>query len=121
MTAQALEIRQPDWDAIAAWAAAADFNLQQVDCLTTLMLKILDGKCKMDEDTQTSARVIYEQAHRNRSHLFDPNIHALIQQVFDRPDLLSLRYVHELRQYAESAIPKSVMKGFKQYLWENMP
>ena len=55
------------------------------------------------------------------SHLFDPNIHALIQQVFDRPDLLSLRYVHELRQYAESAIPKSVMKGFKQYLWENMP
>ncbi len=122
MSAQALQIRhEPDWQAIAEWASATDFTLQQVDCLIALMLKILDGKCQMDADTQASVRVIYAHAHRQRSQLFDPGIHEFIERVFDEPDLLSLRHVHELRVYAESAIAKSVMKGFKQFLWASMP
>jgi hypothetical protein len=122
MSAQALLIQnEPDWQAIAEWASTTDFNLQQVDCLITLMLKILDGKCKMDEDTQMSARVIYAHAHRNRSHLFDPCIHDFIARVFDEPDLLSLRHVRELRVYAESVIAKPVMKGFKQFIWASLP
>jgi len=122
MTAQALEIQQePDWQAISDWAGSNDFNLQQVDCLIALMLKILDGKCKMDADTQAIVQLIYQQAHRNRSHLFDERIHGFIDRAFEQPDLLVLRHVHALRRYAEDVIPRTVMKGFKQYLWANMP
>jgi hypothetical protein len=122
MTAQVLDIQaEPDWQAISDWAASNNFNLQQVDCLIALMLKILDGKCKMDADTQTSVQLIYQQAHRHRSHLFDERIHGFIANVCHEPAPLSLRQVHELRRYAEDVIPRTVMKGFKQYLWANMP
>lgn len=122
MSAQLQEIQpQPDFDAIAEWASQTEFNLQQIDCLIVIMLKILDGKCQMDEQTRYSVRAIYRHAHRNRSHLFAVDIHRFIEQVFDQPDLLSLRFVRELRLYAESVIPRTTMKGFKQYLWANMP
>ena len=122
MSAQALQNQNPpDYNAIEQWAANTHFNLQQVDCLIAIMLKILDGKCKMDEVTQYSVQIIYSQAHQQRSHLFDPAIHTLIEQSLEDMDRLMAKRVHQLRLFAESAIPKPVMKGFKQHLWANMP
>ena len=31
----------------AQWAVEAGFNPEQIDCTTTVVLKILDNKCKM--------------------------------------------------------------------------
>lgn len=122
MSAQALQKQDlPDFNAIEQWASNTHFNLQQIDCLIGIMLKILDGKCKMDEVTQHSVQIIYRQAHHQQSHLFDPAIHLLIKQSFEDMDRLMAKQVHHLRLFAESAIPKPVMKGFKQYLWANMP
>lgn len=122
MTVSALAINfEPDLVEIVDWASNTDFNLQQVDCLVAIMLKILDGKCKMDPATQLAVRSVYLNAHRQRSHLFDTAIHDFIASCFSAPDPLSFKHVHELRVFAESAIHKSVMKGFKQWLWTNMP
>ena len=124
MSAQALEVgldESPDWQAIEDWAAGLDLAPQQVDCLISLMLKILDGKCQMDADSQASLRIVYRQAHNQSSQLFDPAIHDFIERVTWQPDLVSLRHVHELRLYAESAIARPVMKRFKQFLWAEMP
>lgn len=121
MSAQALQKQDLlDFNAIEQWAANTHFNLQQVDCLIGIVLKMLDGKCKMDKLAQHSVQIIYCQGHHQRSHLFDPAIHCLIEQSFEHMDRLMEKQIHQLRLFAESAIPKPVMKDFKQYLWANM-
>ena len=122
MSAQLQEVHPvPDYQVIAEWAAQTEFNLQQVHCLIAIMLKILDGKCRMDAETQYCVQIIYRNAHRGRSHLFSTDIHRFIEQTLQQADSLSLGFVRELRLYAESAIAKTRMKRFKQYLWDNMP
>lgn len=122
MSAHALQLQPTqDQDEIVAWAAEYDFNLSQVDCLITIMLKILDGKCKMDQQIQLNVWLVYQQAHQGRSRVFDPAIHGLIADMYQQPDPLSRKHIHELRCFAETEIPKTTMKGFKQWLWAVMP
>jgi hypothetical protein len=103
-----------DSKAITAWAMQQNFNTQQIDCMTAVMLKILDKKCQMSADVQQLFIDIYQVIEKNESDIFDLEIHSFINQVLRYPDPLSLRHIHELRLYAESAIEKSVMKAFKQ-------
>ncbi len=101
---------------IQAWARQQKFDAWQLDCMTAVMLKILDKKCQMNTEIQQLFIDIYRVIEKNESNIFDLEIHSFIDQVFKHPDTLSLRYIHELRLYAESTIEKSVMKEFKQSL-----
>ena len=96
-------------------------ELQQMDCLITIILSILDGKCTMNSGSKNHIIEIYKAMEKNESDLFDAGIHTLIRRVFEEPDRLLQRYVHELRLYAESAIPDEVMQQFNQYLTTFMP
>lgn len=106
-------VTQPDSKDIQAWARQQRFDAEHLDCMTAVMLKILDNKCQMKRDTQQLFIDIYRAMDKHESNLFDLGIHSFIQQVFKHPDPLSLRHIHELRLYAESAIEKPVMKAFK--------
>jgi hypothetical protein len=99
---------------ITAWAMQKNFDAQHIDCMTAVMLKILDNKCQMNAEIQQLFIDIYRVIEKNESNIFDLEIHNFINQVFKHPDPLSLRHIHELRLYAESTIEKSIMKEFKQ-------
>ncbi|MEW7979761.1 MAG: hypothetical protein AB2813_08160 [Candidatus Sedimenticola endophacoides] len=107
-------------EAVALDSDAINFDLQQVDCMIAVMLKILDGKCKMEPRAQAMAGAVYRRMDKDSSELFDLDIFQFIGQVQQQPDPLSLKQVHALRLYAEASIPKSVMKAFKQELWRLM-
>jgi hypothetical protein len=108
------KITPADTKDIAAWAVQQKFDAQHLDCMTAVMLKILDNKCQMNSEVQQLFIAIYRVIEKNESNIFDLEIHNFINQVFKYPDPLSLRHIHELRLYAESSIEKSVMKEFKQ-------
>jgi hypothetical protein len=108
------KITPADTKDIAAWALQQKFDALHLDCMTAVMLKILDNKCQMHTEVQQLFIAIYRVIEKNESNIFDLEIHNFINQVFKYPDPLSLRHIHELRLYAESSIEKSVMKEFKQ-------
>lgn len=82
--------------------------------MVAVMLKILDKKCQMRPETQQLFIDIYRAIEKKESEIFDPSIHDFVEKVFDQPDALSLRQIHELRMFAEATIDKPVMKRFKQ-------
>ena len=116
-----LETQLPDPDVVAIWASKIRFNSRQLDCLTTLMLKILDGKCKMEQSVQDLVVVIYQSTVKEHVELFDPAVHEFIWEVRKQRNPVTSRQLHELRLYAEQAIPQLVMKQFKRDLWQILP
>lgn len=99
---------------LKAWARQQSFDAQAIDCMTAVMLKILDEKCQMNPATQRLFIDIYCAIEKKDSLIFDLAIHPFVEKVLNEPDALSLRHVHELRLFAESSIAKPVMKAFKQ-------
>jgi hypothetical protein len=118
----ALQLKQDfEYESDTEWALPPRLDFWQMDCLTTIMLNILDENCAMDSASKDHIIEIYTAMEKTESTLFDQGIHVLISRVLEKPELLLLRHVHELRLYAESAIPKSRMNQFKQYLYTLMP
>lgn len=107
------------WDAARAaaqWAHRASFEPAHLDCVAAIMLKILDGKCKMGETEKTALAAVYDTVKtRPGLHLAD-DVHALIAQARHGSDPALAEPIHAWRVRAESLIPKPVMKGFKQTL-----
>lgn len=107
------------WDAAraaAAWARDTSFEPAHLDCVAAIMLKILDGKCKMGETEKTALAAVYDTVKtRPGLHLGD-EVHALIAQARQGSAPALAEPVHAWRVRAESLIPRPVMKGFKQTL-----
>ena len=107
------------WDAARAaaqWAHGTSFEPAHLDCVAAIMLKILDGKCKMGETEKTALAAVYDTVKtRPGLHLGD-DVHALIAQARQGSDPALAEPIHAWRVRAESLIPKPVMKGFKQTL-----
>jgi hypothetical protein len=100
----------------ALWAETAPLDPLQIDCVTAVMLKILDNKCKMMPEEQMAMMAVYTVVRERRGLLFDPSIHQKIDEALQADTLVSSQQIHELRLYAEKTIPKPVMKHFKGYL-----
>jgi len=98
------------------WAEQQDFSASEVDCTVTVVLKILDGKCKMLAGEKAAIMHIYDVARNARGVLFNAEIHKIIDSARNKPEASVMGRVHELRVYAESTIPKSVMKKYKAML-----
>lgn len=109
-----------DTQSIIEWCEHSSFSKMQLDCLTALMLKILDDKCHMDETHQDVIKAMYSVTGERAGDFFDSDIHLFIQQVLRDSSPVLDGYIHELRLYAESAIPKQKMKSFKQFLWDSI-
>lgn len=102
----------------AQWAAEQPFTPEQVDCTTSVVLKILDGKCKMTHDAQQSVMAIYDVVKGQVGEKFGDSVHQAIADVMSRPSQELSEKIHNLRLHAEATIPKPIMKRYKAMLAE---
>lgn len=112
--------RIADLHPAADWAIQTGFTTEQVDCTTTVVLKILDGKCKMLPGEKQAVMAIYDAIRHLGAPLFDHTVHDTIRAARENPDSGTLAAIHHLRVHAEATIPKPVMKHYKAFLREGL-
>ena len=100
----------------AAWAAGQAFSAIELDCTTTVVLKILDGKCKMLPGEKAAIMEIYDAVIADDGDLFGPDDLNAINTARNRATDEIMQRIHALRVYAEAIIPKPVMKQYKARL-----
>jgi hypothetical protein len=105
-----------DIHAAAVWAYEREFDPIHIDCATSLMLKILDGKCKMNEDEKHVMAVIYDVVKHKSGKLLDSSVHELIALARSETNDQTIEKVYEQRLYAEQMISRPVMKTYKAML-----
>jgi hypothetical protein len=100
----------------ARWAERHLADPVHIDCTTTVMLKILDGKCKMNEADKDVIAVIYDVVKARPGKLFGDEYHALIQQARQTMDEAMAMFIYEKRLLAETMLGRPVMKAYKAWL-----
>lgn len=105
----------------AQWALGTRFEPAHLDCVTAIMLKILDGKCKMGEAEKAALTAVYDVVRERPGQGLGDTVHALIAQARQHAGNDTAASVHAWRVRAEAHIPKPVMKGFKQSLRTSLP
>lgn len=63
---------------ITAWLKLNTLLPIQIDCVTTVMLKILDGKCKMRLEEKIVMALLYDQIKNEQGHCLTTETHTLI-------------------------------------------
>ena len=104
----------------AQWAETAPLDALQIDCVTAVMLKIMDNKCKMSAEEQIALMAVYQVVKHRQGLLLDDAVHQEIENARLCSDPLRSERIHALRLQAEQIIPKPVMKHFKRYLRESL-
>ncbi|MCU7807693.1 MAG: hypothetical protein KZQ73_07470 [Candidatus Thiodiazotropha sp. (ex Semelilucina semeliformis)] len=104
----------------ALWAETAPLDPLQVDCVTAVMLRILDNKCELVPEEQMALMAVYSVVREKKGLLFDVSIHKDIDEALKMRGSDSNDRIHELRLFAEETIPKPVMKHFKSYLRDSL-
>lgn len=102
-------------DAVA-WAAAHPLVPAHVDCATAVMLKIIDGKCKMAESEKRTMAELYDAVKARPGVHLGADIHALIARTRGGTDEATRLHVYEKRVLAETMIARPTMKAFKAML-----
>ncbi|MDD2722838.1 MAG: hypothetical protein PHH59_02280 [Methylovulum sp.] len=100
-------------DPVARWVLAHPLTPVHVDCAITVILKILDGKCKMRTAEKKVMEQLYDEVKSCPGVLFDTALHLLIEQARKHPDDAIKNLIYEKRLLAETAISRPVMKAFK--------
>jgi len=101
---------------VTNWAAERKFDPVHIDCATALMLKILDGKCKMNTEEKQVMAVIYDVVKDRAGKLLDPRVHQLIALARIELNEQLIEKIYEQRLYAEQMISRPVMKAYKAAL-----
>jgi len=98
------------------WAATATLLPTEIDCVTAVMLKILDGKCKMAADEKDIMERLYDSCTGREGLVLGKDYHDLVRAArADRGEPMRAR-VYEQRVLAETMISRPVMKVFKARL-----
>jgi hypothetical protein len=100
-------------DHVSAWVAAHALTPSDIDCATAVMLKILDGKCKMGEVEKRVMAALYDAVHDRPGQRFGESEHTLIATARQGADDTLKEAIYERRVLAETAISRPVMKAFK--------
>ena len=106
----------------AEWALSVHFTSVQVDCTTTVALKILDNKCKMLPGEMSAVFAIYDVIKQLPGTLFNHKDHDVVTRArwSETASDEVMEKIHALRLYAEENIPKSVMKEYKAVLRDGL-
>jgi hypothetical protein len=104
----------------AQWAIEVGFNAEQVDCTTTVVLKILDNKCKMLPGEMAAVMAIYDVLGNSPAPLFDSAVHEAIKSMRLHSGTENQEAIHRFRIQAEAAIPKPIMKRYKAFLRDGL-
>lgn len=103
---------------IFKWAKTHPFEPIHVDCTTTVMLKILDGKCKMNPAEKRVMAILYDAVKGQTGKLFGDEFHTLISTVRQQRTNEMKNYIYERRVLAETMLSRPVMKGYKAMIRE---
>lgn len=103
---------------VSSWSATHPFTPIHVDCSTTVMLKILDGKCKMTPESKIVMELLYDAVKDQQGEILPTDIHALIAESRNNLNEELRNAIYEKRLLAETMISRPVMKGFKAMIKE---
>ncbi len=104
------------------WLSTRKLGPIEIDCVTTVMLKILDGKCKMSAQGKVVMTALYDLLKDEAGFYLDGQTHQLIhrfrslQAGSGQPGEALRMQVYETRLLAETRISRPVMKAFKARL-----
>ncbi|SEQ47650.1 hypothetical protein SAMN03080615_01598 [Amphritea atlantica] len=98
---------------IEQWLSEHLLSPVEVDCAITVMLKIIDGKCKMTQQEKVVMAALYDAVKSCHHILLEPGVHRLIAAARDSSDEVVKLQVYEQRLLAETMISRPVMKAFK--------
>lgn len=100
-------------DLVRQWAASQALTPSDIDCATAVMLKILDGKCKMSPAEKEVMTWLYDAVKTRPGLRFAADLHDLIASARSHADEAMKNHLYEKRVLAETAISRPVMKTFK--------
>jgi len=98
---------------VCNWIQSHPLSPIHVDCATAVMLKILDGKCKMREGEKIIMTLLYDTVKAQRGQVLEPALHDLIDKARDNTNDELKNFIYEKRLLAETVISRPVMKAFK--------
>ena len=98
---------------VASWVQAHPLSRSDVDCATTVMLKILDGKCKMGSVDKVVMEALYDALKDRPGLRFGDAFHALIAGARRESSEALRSFIYEKRVLAETELSRPVMKAFK--------
>ncbi|MEW8159106.1 MAG: hypothetical protein AB2755_08240 [Candidatus Thiodiazotropha endolucinida] len=104
----------------AVWAEAISLDPLQVDCVTTIMLTILDNQCEMGLEEQIALMAIYGVMKHRDGIVLEKAVHQAIERAQLYNDQRITDEIHELGLYVERAIPRQIMRYFKRFLQESL-
>ena len=103
---------------VAGWVRAHPLSPSDVDCATTVMLKILDGKCKMGSVDKIVMEALYDALKDRPGLRFGDEFHALIAEARRESSEALRNFIYEKRVLAETELSRPVMKAFKAMIRE---
>ena len=103
---------------VASWVQAHPLSPSDVDCATTVMLKILDGKCKMGSVDKVVMEALYDALKDRPGLRFGDEFHALIAEARRESSEALKNFIYEKRVLAETELSRPVMKAFKAIIRE---
>ena len=98
---------------VSRWVHNHELSMTHIDCITAVMLKILDGKCKMAEQEKDVMALLYDEVRVRSGNQLGQELHCLIAVARDNLDEAMRNHIYEKRVLAESIISRPVMKKFK--------
>jgi hypothetical protein len=98
---------------VASWVQTHALTASDIDCITTVMLKILDGKCKMGSVEKLVMAHLYDAVQHRDGERFGGEYHRLIAGARSAPDEELKNHIYEKRVLAETVLSRPVMKAFK--------
>ena len=104
---------------VLEWVESHPLSAVHIDCAIAVMLKILDGKCKMKPSSKVVMEVLYDAIKNRNGKLLGDDIHALIERARRLRTAEIRNHVYEQRLLAETMISRPVMKGFKAMIREH--
>lgn len=97
----------------AGWVRTHPLSPSDVDCATAVMLKILDGKCKMGAVDKQVMERLYDAVKDCPGQRLGDEFHRLIAAARGEASEAMKNFIYEKRVLAETAISRPVMKAFK--------
>lgn len=98
---------------VKEWLEEHSLSVVHQDCVVAVMLKIMDGKCKMPAEEKAVMQVLYDLVKHRKGKLLGEDFHQLISQARDHNDDGMRLVIYEKRVLVETMISRPVMKSFK--------
>lgn len=100
------------------WVQTHALTASDIDCITTVILKILDGKCKMGSIEKSVMVQLYDVVQHRQGERFGGDYHRLIASARQAAGEELRNHIYEQRLLAETMLSRPVMKAFKAMLRE---